>query len=131
VGIFVCENKLKKSLKLFFYYKSSFYICITIATKLFNKPYQNEKLNQLRRRNAQARPRVHTFSHRHLSNGFYRIHRIRSYNLIMMTWRMKFRYHETGTYYVTMTFADIREANRYIKQEEQSENSEFLTYTTL
>jgi len=49
----------------------------------------------------------------------------------MMTWRMKFRYHETGTYYVTKTFADIREANRYIKQEEQSENSEFLTYTTL
>jgi hypothetical protein len=30
-----------------------------------------------------------------------------------------------------MTFADIREANRYIKKEEQSENSEFLTYTTL
>jgi hypothetical protein len=49
----------------------------------------------------------------------------------MMTWRMKFRYHETGTYYVTKTFADIIEANRYIKQEEQSENSEFLTYTTL
>jgi hypothetical protein len=49
----------------------------------------------------------------------------------MMTWRMKFRYHITGTYYVTKTFADIREANRYIKKEEQSENSEFLTYTTL
>jgi hypothetical protein len=30
-----------------------------------------------------------------------------------------------------MTFADIREANRYIKQEEQSENSEFLNYQQL
>ena len=48
-----------------------------------------------------------------------------------MIWRMKFRYHETGTYYVTMTFANIREANRYIKQEEERENSEFLTYQEL
>lgn len=48
-----------------------------------------------------------------------------------MIWRMKFRYHETGTYYVTMTFANIREANRYIKQEEERENSEFLTYKEL
>ena len=48
-----------------------------------------------------------------------------------MIWRMKFRYHETGTYYVTMTFADICEANRYIKQEELAENSEFLTYQEL
>ena len=44
---------------------------------------------------------------------------------------MKFRYHETGTYYVTITFADIREANRYIKNEEQTENSQFLTYQQL
>ena len=48
-----------------------------------------------------------------------------------MIWRMKFRYHETGTYYVTMTFADIKEANRYIKQEEALENSEFLDFTIL
>ena len=48
-----------------------------------------------------------------------------------MILRMKFRYHETGTYYVTMTFANIREANRYIKQEEERENSEFLTYKEL
>ena len=48
-----------------------------------------------------------------------------------MTWRMKFRYHETGTYFVTMTFKDIREANRYIKNEEQTENSEFLDFTIL
>ena len=49
----------------------------------------------------------------------------------MMTWRMKFRYHVTGSYFVTKTFADIREANRYIKQEELAENSEFLTYKEL
>jgi hypothetical protein len=30
-----------------------------------------------------------------------------------------------------MTFANIREANRYIKQEEERENSEFLTYQEL
>ena len=48
-----------------------------------------------------------------------------------MIWRMKFRYHETGTYYVTMTFADIKEANRYIKQEESLENSEFLDFVIL
>jgi hypothetical protein len=30
-----------------------------------------------------------------------------------------------------MTFADIREANRYIKQEETLENSQFLTYQEL
>ena len=44
---------------------------------------------------------------------------------------MKFRYHETGSYFVTMTFADIMEANRYIKQEEAREQSEFLTYQIL
>ena len=48
-----------------------------------------------------------------------------------MIWRMKFRYHETGTYYVTMTFADIKEANRYIKHEEALENSEFLDFVIL
>lgn len=48
-----------------------------------------------------------------------------------MIWRMKFRYHETGTYYVTMTFADIKEANRYIKNEEALENSEFLDFVIL
>lgn len=49
----------------------------------------------------------------------------------MMTWRMKFRYHITGSYFVTKTFAYIREANRYIKQEEALENSQFLTYQEL
>ena len=48
-----------------------------------------------------------------------------------MTWRMKFRYHETGSYFVTKTFADIREANRYIKQEELAENSEFIDFKIL
>lgn len=48
-----------------------------------------------------------------------------------MIWRMKFQYHGLGSYFVIMTFADIREANRYIKQEELSENSEFLTYQEL
>jgi hypothetical protein len=48
-----------------------------------------------------------------------------------MIWRMKFRYHETGSYFVTMTFADIMEANRYIKQEETREQSEFLDFKIL
>lgn len=48
-----------------------------------------------------------------------------------MTWKMKFQYHGLGSYFVIMTFADIREANRYIKQEEALENSQFLTYQEL
>ena len=48
-----------------------------------------------------------------------------------MIWRMAFRYHGTGTYFITMKFADIREANRYIKQEEKREQSEFLDYQIL
>jgi len=48
-----------------------------------------------------------------------------------MIWRMKFRYHETGSYFVTMTFADIREANCYIKQEEALENSQFIEFKIL
>lgn len=44
---------------------------------------------------------------------------------------MRFRYHETGSYFVTMTFADIFEANRYIKQEEARQQSEFLDYKVL
>ena len=53
------------------------------------------------------------------------------YRLFRMIWRMKFRYHITGTYYVTKTFADILEANRYIKQEELKENSEFIDFKIL
>jgi len=48
-----------------------------------------------------------------------------------MIWRMKFRYHETGSYFVTMTFADIKEANRYIKNEEAKENSQFIEFKIL
>jgi len=48
-----------------------------------------------------------------------------------MIWRMRFRYHETGSYFVTKTFADIFEANRYIKQEEAREQSEFLDFKIL
>jgi len=48
-----------------------------------------------------------------------------------MIWRMKFRYHETGSYFVTMTFADIREANWYIKKEEALENSQFIEFKIL
>jgi hypothetical protein len=44
---------------------------------------------------------------------------------------MKFRYHGLGSYFVTMTFSDIMEANRYIKQEETREQSEFLDYKVL
>ena len=44
---------------------------------------------------------------------------------------MKFRYHETGSYFVTMTFVDIMEENRYIKQEETREQSEFLDFKIL
>jgi hypothetical protein len=46
----------------------------------------------------------------------------------METWKMKFRYHETGYYFVIMTFEDIFEANRFIKKEEESGNSEFIDY---
>jgi len=48
-----------------------------------------------------------------------------------MIWRMRFRYHETGSYFVTKTFADIFEANRFIKQEEAREQSEFLDFKIL
>jgi len=48
-----------------------------------------------------------------------------------MIWRMRFRYHETGSYFVTKKFADIREANRYIKQEEKKEKSEIVSYQIL
>ena len=51
MGIFVCENKLKKTLKLFFYYKKGITFNISKATKQSNKPYQNEKLNQVHHRN--------------------------------------------------------------------------------
>lgn len=53
------------------------------------------------------------------------------YRLFRMIWRMAFRYYGTGTYFITMKFADIREANRYIKQEEAREQSEFLDYKIL
>jgi len=48
-----------------------------------------------------------------------------------MIWRMAFRYHGTGTYFITMKFKDIREANRYIKQEEAREQSEFIDFKIL
>jgi hypothetical protein len=48
-----------------------------------------------------------------------------------MIWKMKFRYHERGSYFVTKEFDNIREANRWIKQEEEKENSEFVDYQTL
>jgi len=44
---------------------------------------------------------------------------------------MRFRYHETGSYFVTKTFADIFEANRFIKQEEAREQSEFIDFKIL
>lgn len=53
------------------------------------------------------------------------------YRLFRMIWRMRFRYHETGSYFVTKKFADIREANRYIKQEEKKEKSEIVSYQIL
>jgi len=53
------------------------------------------------------------------------------YRLFRMIWRMAFRYHGTGTYFITMKFKDIREANRYIKKEEAREQSEFLDYKIL
>lgn len=53
------------------------------------------------------------------------------YRLFRMIWRMRFRYHETGSYFVTKTFANIFEANRFIKQEEAREQSEFLDFKIL
>jgi len=96
------------------------------------KQTKNEKINHLHYRTAPGRsgmlvygPWLHYFLHGGLfpSSIFYRLFR--------MIWRMKFRYHGLGSYFVTMTFADIREANRYIKQEEARQQSEFLDYKVL
>ena len=48
-----------------------------------------------------------------------------------MIWRMAFRYHGTGTYFITMKFADLIQANKYIAKEEAKENSQFLNFKLL
>jgi len=129
VGIFVC---IKKKDRKVFLFEKFLYFYITIATKLFLNLIKNEKINHLHYRTTPGRSRMlvygfrlHYLLHRGLfpSSIFYRVFR--------MIWRMRFRYHETGSYFVTMTFANIREANRYIKQEEAREQSEFLDYKLL
>lgn len=44
---------------------------------------------------------------------------------------MEFRYHETGSYFVTKTFTDLFKANDFIKQEESREKSEIIDFKIL
>jgi hypothetical protein len=96
------------------------------------KQTNNEKNNSVHHRTAPGRSGVFVYGirlHYFLHGGLFPSSIF--YGSFRMIWRMRFRYHETGSYFVTKTFADIFEANRYIKQEEAREQSKFLDFKIL
>jgi len=70
-----------------------------------------------------------TWLHYFLHGGLFPIALL--YRLFRMIWRMAFRYHGTGTYFITMKFEDLIQANKYIAKEEAKENSQFLNFKLL